>query len=291
MPCSLCRQSEPEVSRTANSSVPSPIAVRPVSLECWCAALNSAVRRSKAVLRNVDILLDAAALSTLVVAARKMPREGWAAYAVPGMDLEMPSLQIVKLISWFGLAFGVLHVVGGRELAVVEIGASAAGLFGTWSDVHNRGVSVAVFTVCWGVQFVLESVYFLLLLASLSARATDAVLDAVTSSTFQNLATPLRNSLKALRSDSGGFVIFSALTSSTFAALALYYGTALWREIYATAVLPERAPLVARSIAGRTGMPSGISGFGSLRQTESAIQPPPSRQKSFQGKGNRLGME
>lgn len=96
----------------------------------------------------------------------------------------MPSLQVMKLISWFGLVFGVVHVVGGRELAVVVIGASAVRLYASWSDVHSRCVSIVLFTLCWGVQYVLEPLYVHLMLTLLSGRATDAVLDAVTSSTF-----------------------------------------------------------------------------------------------------------
>lgn len=223
--------------------------------------------------------------------AREMPRDGRAAYAVSDADLELPSLQVVKLLSWFGLVFGVLHVASGRELAVVEIAASAAGLYGSWSDVHNRGASLAFFALCWGVQCVLECIYLLLLLASRSASASAAVEDAVTSSTFQSLAAPLHNFLKALRADSDGFSIFAALTSSTFAALAVYYGMALWREIHATAALPERAPLIARTPARRPMPPDGIRGFGSLGHTDSGTQPPSSRPKPFQGKGNRLGAE
>lgn len=221
-----------------------------------------------------------------------MPRDGRAAYAVSNEDLELPSLAVVKLLAWFGLVFGVLHVVGGRELAVVEIAASAAGLYGSWSNVHNRGASIAVFAVCWGVQCVLECIYFLLLLASRSASATAAVQDAITSSTFENLAAPLHSFFQALRADSDGFTIFAALTSSAFSVLAVHYGLALWREIHATAVLPERVPLVARTPARRPVPPDGIRDFGSLGRTDwGTQQTPPPRPKPFQGKGNRLGNE
>lgn len=220
-----------------------------------------------------------------------MPRDGRAAYAVSQADLELPSLPVVKLLSWFGLVFGVLHIAGGRELAVVEIAASAAGLYGSWSDVHNRSASIAVFAVCWGVQCVLECVYTLLLLASRSASATAAVQDVITSSTFENLAAPLQSFFEALRADSDGFTIFAAVTSSTFAALAVYYGMALWREVHATAALPELAPLVARTPARRPRPPDGIRDFGSLGRTDLGTQTQSSRQKPFQGKGNRLGVE
>lgn len=218
-----------------------------------------------------------------------MSREARSAFSVSGAVSELPSRQTVSLISWFGLLFGVLHVLGGRRLGFVEILASLAGLYGTWSNVHNRGRYVAFFTSCWGVQCVLETLYFLLLLTSLSVRTTGIVLDLVTSSTFKNLSGPLGSFFEALRSDFDGFVAFSAFTSCIFATLALYYGISLCREITATTALPELAPLVSRTPARRPN--PGVQNFGSLGQTSQDERPPLPKPKAFQGKGNRLGAE
>jgi hypothetical protein len=218
-----------------------------------------------------------------------------------GASFDLPSRDVVSLISWFGLLFGVLHVLGGRVLGAVEVLASVAGVYATWGSVHSRARYVAAFAACWGAQCVLEAVYFLLLLAALSAGATDFVIGVLSSSTFENLASPLRRFFATLADDVDGFVVFAALTSCVFAALAVVYGVALWREIAATAALPERAPLLPLAPGRRPTAErpppanvrrpgTGIQGLGSLGSTERPLPPLP-KVRPFEGKGDRLGAE
>jgi hypothetical protein len=203
------------------------------------------------------------------------------------VDEVHPSRPIVALLSWFGLLIGVLHLVGGRTLGAVEALVSLVGVYATWSDVGSRGWYVALFAACWGVQSVIQVLYFALLLAAMSVSATAFVADVIASSTFANLSPSLRSLLETLGGDVGGFVIFSDFISCVFASLACTFGVSLWKEVASLRSTPERAPLLRRPPAPR---PS-TGGFGSLGHTPPAERPARPKATPFQGKGNRLGAE
>jgi hypothetical protein len=122
----------------------------------------------------------------------------------------------VRIFSWFGLVLGALHMLGGSALGLLQVAISCVGLYATWSDTRSRLRCVAAFAAGWAVWAVFETSYLVLVLAALSATASDFVASLVASTTFPDVAPHVRSLFAAVRKDVGVFVVFSAFTAVLF---------------------------------------------------------------------------
>jgi hypothetical protein len=122
----------------------------------------------------------------------------------------------VRIFSWFGLVLGALHTLGGSALGLLQVAISCIGLYATWSNTRSRLRCVAAFAAGWAIWAVFETCFLVLVLAALSATASDFVASLVASTTFPDVAPHVRSLFAAVQKDVGVFVVFSAFTAVLF---------------------------------------------------------------------------
>lgn len=205
------------------------------------------------------------------------------------MDLEEnPSRGIVKLLSWVGLALGVLSVLEGVFLGSAQVFLSVIGLYVTWSDTLRRQAAACIYALGWTCWAVMDSAYLLVLLGSCFKPVSSFLVGVISSWTFQNLSPMIQSTLDTLSQDVNGFVIFAAVTRIVFDWFCAHWGIVLWKNILSHG---SRLPLMSAENPTLFVRPVRAD-FGSTQRTGQQPQPPPrARTIPFQGKGHRLGAD
>lgn len=168
---------------------------------------------------------------------------------------------------------------------MVEVGVSILGIHATWEKVESRERHIVLWTLCWGVQSVVEGFYFMLVIVAYLGNGADFLSNLLSSATFEKLSSPLHRLFVVLEESVTGFALFSGFTMVVFAGLSFRCGFALWRELIKERV-HESLPLLNHPPQ------ASRESFGSIRTLDSISEEARDTKpivKPFKGKGNRLG--
>lgn len=171
-------------------------------------------------------------------------------------------------------------------MGIVQFLLSTLGIYASWERVTSRMKCLLVYAIGCFILTVLESLYFLALIASRSERLRNFASSFVASNTFAELTPLLSKVFELLGKNATFLVVFSSVCAVLFDIMTTYWAYSLYYEaleiIHSSAI---RIPLIRPPPPRAT-----VAGFGSFgRGANQPTTPPRPGTHPFAGRGYRLG--
>ena len=86
---------------------------------------------------------------------------------------DFKSRYYVSILSWFLILIGILSLLGGRILGLLQIATGAIGAYASWEDCHERTTLILIYTMANAFWTAIEGSFFVLLLCAKSEYLTN----------------------------------------------------------------------------------------------------------------------